>query len=115
MNDVFTPNNTRDNIQLPFVHTITSKNTENKEVLIVTGYDYFLQKRDLKLILQKYVKIILIPRLVTDIYYLGVEVGKIIENYETIHLVNNPAYDAHHNIIYTLGRAVTDEMTRHAS
>ncbi|AEI50289.1 sugar transferase [Runella slithyformis] len=81
------------------IHSISSKNSSGKEVLIITGYDYFLQKRDLKTILQKYCKLILIPRSV-DIYYLETEVGKLIEQYEHIHMVNNPGYDQQHQIIY---------------
>lgn len=105
MSEVFTPKHLKGNSNLPFVHTITSKTTLNKEVLIITGYDYFLQKRDLKELLQKYAKIILVPRLVSDTYFLGAEVGKFIDNYNKVHLVNNPSYDTHHKVVYNLALA----------
>jgi lipopolysaccharide/colanic/teichoic acid biosynthesis glycosyltransferase len=83
-----------------FVHTLTSKTTTKDNVLIVTGYDYFLQRNDLKKLLQIYQQIILVPRSVNDDFFLGETVGRIITQYSNIHLVNNPVYDEQHQVAY---------------
>ena len=85
-----------------FFHTLSSRTAVTDEILIVTGYDYFLQKNDLKTLLQKYTKIILVPRAVTDDAYLGVEIGKLLSNFDKIQLINNPAYDQQHQIVYQI-------------
>ena len=83
-----------------FIHSISSKKKlEHKEILIVTGYDYFLQRRDFKRVLQDYCQIILIPRS-TDACFVGEQVSELIEKHDNIHLVNNPIYDHQHQIIY---------------
>ena len=83
-----------------FIHSITSKKQwKLKEILIITGYDYFLQKRDLKRVLQDYCQIILIPRS-TDAYFVGEQVGKLVEKHDNVHLVNNTIYDQQHQVIY---------------
>ena len=85
-----------------FFHTLSSRTAVTDEILIVTGYDYFLQKNDLKTLLQKYTKIILVPRAVTDDTYLGAEIGKLLSDFDKIELINNPAYDQQHQIVYQI-------------
>lgn len=94
------PHSTKSQTVRPFFHVLSSKKAESDEILILSGYDYFLQKKDLKQLLQKYYKIILVPRSVDDDLYLGTEIGKILTKYHKIHLVNNPTYDQQHQIIY---------------
>lgn len=91
---------THSSSQKTFFHTLSSRTSLSKEVLVITGYDYFLQKNDLKKLLQKYIKIILVPRSVTDVIYLGEEIGNILTKYDKIHLVNNPVYDQQYRIVY---------------
>jgi len=69
---------------------------------VVTGYDYFLQKYDLKRLLAKYAKIILVPRSVEDRNFLVDTVAPILSKNHSIHLVTNPMYDNQHQIIYQL-------------
>jgi lipopolysaccharide/colanic/teichoic acid biosynthesis glycosyltransferase len=83
-----------------FIHTLTSKTVTKDRVLIVTGYDYFLQRNDLKNLLQTYRQIILVPRSVNDNFFLGETVGRIITQYSNIHLVNNPVYDEQNQVVY---------------
>ncbi len=91
--------NTKNN---SFIHTLTSKTVTKDCVLIVTGYDYFLQRNDLKCLLQTYRQIILVPRSVNDDYFLGQTVGNIVSEYKNIHLVNNPVYDQQHQVVYQI-------------
>ncbi|MFN8346825.1 MAG: sugar transferase [Spirosomataceae bacterium] len=84
------------------VHTFNSKKSSSKTILVVTGYDYFLQKNDLKRLLAKYAKIILVPRSVEDREFLVDIVAPILSKNHNIHLVTNPTYDRQHQIIYQL-------------
>lgn len=86
--------------KIAYFHTLTSKWVTGSEVIVFSGYDYFLQKNDLKTLLQKYHKVIFVPRSVTDATYLGLEAGKILSKFSHIHLVNNPAYDQQHQVVY---------------
>ena len=54
-----------------YVHRLLSKTAVSEEVLIVTSYDYFLQKYDLALLLKRYKEIILIPHSDDDDYLLN--------------------------------------------
>lgn len=81
-------------------HILVSKSAVTDEIIIMTGYDYFLQRNDLRSLLQKYCKIILVPRSVIDEVYLGEEIGKILSQHRKIHLVNNPSYDQRHRVVY---------------
>ncbi len=85
-----------------FIHTLTSKTVTKDCVLVITGYDYFLQRNDFKKLLQTYRQIILVPRSVDNDYFLGKTVGQIITNYTNIHLVNNPVYDSQHQVVYQI-------------
>ena len=94
--------NTRHPAPRIFVHTFKSKKSSSKTILVVTGYDYFLQKYDLKRLLAKYAKIILVPRSVEDRNFLVDTVAPILSKNHSIHLVTNPMYDNQHQIIYQL-------------
>ncbi len=106
-------NSVQNTSKKPFIHTLTSKTVTNERVLIVTGYDYFLQRNDFIKLLQIYRQIILVPRSVNDDYFLGETVGRIINDYKNIHLVNNPIYDEQHQVVYQiiLGNSKTLKTT----
>lgn len=84
------------------IHRLLSKNSTTSEVLIITSYDYFLQKRDLSSLLKKYKEIILIPHSTEDYYLLSSTVSPLLDKFETIHLVTNPQHDERNQVIYEL-------------
>lgn len=84
------------------IHTLKSKKTSSSKTLVITGYDYFLQKRDLKFLLAKYAKIILVPKRLIDTESLVEVLLTVFAQNHQIHLVTNPAYDRQYEIIYQL-------------
>jgi lipopolysaccharide/colanic/teichoic acid biosynthesis glycosyltransferase len=85
-----------------YVHRLLSKNATTDEVLIITSYDYFLQKYDLRILKAIYKEIILIPHSTDDDYLLNHTVSPLLEQYEKIHLITNPQYDSRYRVIYEL-------------
>lgn len=85
-----------------YVHKLISKKSATDEVLIVTSYDYFLQKYDYKILKAIYREIILIPHSTDDEYLLNHTVSPLLEKHEKIHLVTNPQYDNKYRVIYEL-------------
>jgi hypothetical protein len=85
-----------------FTHRLMSKTVTTEDVLIITSYDYFLQKHDLSLLLKKYREIILVPHSTDDDYLLNHTVSPLLDKYEKIHLVTNPQYDNRYRVIYEL-------------
>lgn len=85
-----------------FTHRLKSKTATSNEVLIITSYDYFLEKRSLALLLKQYTEIILVPRTVDDDFLLNKTISPLINQYEKIHLITNPQYDARYDVIYEL-------------
>lgn len=85
-----------------YVHRLLSKTAVSEEVLIVTSYDYFLQKYDLALLLKRYKEVILIPHSSDDDYLLNHTVRPLLDKFEKIHLVTNPHYDERNRVIYEL-------------
>jgi lipopolysaccharide/colanic/teichoic acid biosynthesis glycosyltransferase len=85
-----------------YVHHLHSKRALSDEVLIITSYDYFLQKYDLGLLKRRYAQIILIPHSTDDDYLLGATVSPLLDKFEKIHLVTNPQFDDRNQIIYEL-------------
>jgi lipopolysaccharide/colanic/teichoic acid biosynthesis glycosyltransferase len=47
--------------QIEFYHSLKSKNITNGKKILFLDYDYYLQKRDLKILLGKYQEVIIIP------------------------------------------------------
>jgi len=86
----------------PFVHRLLSKTAKTDEVLIITSYDYYLQKNDLNLLRKEYKEIILVPHSTDDDYLLNVTVSPLLDKYEKIHLVTNPQFDGRYRVIYEL-------------
>lgn len=84
------------------IHRLRSKHTTSNEVLIITSYDYFLQKYDLALLLKKYKEITLIPQSADDDYLINHAVSPLLDKFEKIHLVTNPLYDNRYRVIYEL-------------
>ncbi len=84
------------------VHHLHSKKATTDEVLIITSYDYFLQKYDLGLLKRKYAQIILIPHSADDDYLLSSTVSPLLDKFEKIHLVTNPQFDSRNQVIYEL-------------
>ena len=85
-----------------YAHRLKSKTATSNEVLIVTSYDYFLEKKGLALLLDRYTEIILVPRTVDDDYLMNQTVRPLVEQYSKIHLVTNPQYDSRYHVIYEL-------------
>ncbi|WP_138477142.1 sugar transferase [Dyadobacter bucti] len=83
-----------------YVHRLPSKVSRTEEALIVTSYDYFLQKYDLALLLKRYKEVILIPNSSNDDYLLNHTVRPLLDKFEKIHLVTNPQYDKRNRVIY---------------
>ena len=84
------------------IHRLRSKTATTNEVLIVTSYDYYLQKIDLALLLKIYQEIILIPKSTDDDYLLNQTVSPLLDKFETIHLITNPQHDSKYRVIYEL-------------
>jgi lipopolysaccharide/colanic/teichoic acid biosynthesis glycosyltransferase len=85
-----------------FLHRLRSKQCIKGGVAIFTGYDYFLQKRDLQRLLGQYRELVFIPRQNEDDALLQRTVRSLLHAYETIHLVTNPDYDRRYRIVYEL-------------
>jgi len=85
-----------------YAHRLKSKTATSNEVLIITSYDYFLEKKGLALLLNRYQEIILVPRTVDDDYLMNQTVRPLVEQYDKIHLVTNPQYDSRYHVIYEL-------------
>lgn len=84
------------------IHRLRSRTATTNEVLIITCYDYFLQKYDLAFLLKNYQEIILIPQSTDDDFLLNNEVSPLLDKFEKIHLVTNPQYDSRYHVIYEL-------------
>jgi lipopolysaccharide/colanic/teichoic acid biosynthesis glycosyltransferase len=85
-----------------YVHRFKGTAASSTEVLIITSYDYFIQKKGLLQLRKKYKEIILVPRTVDDDFLLNQTIKPLIEQYSNIHLVTNPQYDARYYVIYEL-------------
>lgn len=84
------------------IHRLRSKTASSNEILIVTSYDYFLQKFDLALLLKNYKEVILIPQSTDDDFLLNQAVSPLLDKFEKIHLITNPQYDRRYHVIYEL-------------
>ncbi len=83
--------------QLDFYHILESKTICNGRILLILDYDYFLQKRDFKILLGKYQKIYIIPleesiKLNSDLKL----TEKILENNSNITIIYNPEYQKYY-------------------
>lgn len=85
-----------------YVHHLQSKKALTEEVLIITSYDYFLQKYDIGTLKKHYREIILIPHSSDDSYLLNAMVSPLLDKFESIHLVTNPQFDESNQVIYEL-------------
>ncbi len=83
-----------------FIHHLKSKRSLTSKVILFTGYDYFLQKHDLKWLLSQYKEVVLIPRHVDENYLMHESIRPLFETYEDVHLIANPEYDERYRIIY---------------
>lgn len=83
-------------------HSLNSKTCNNKKVLVILSYDYFLQKRDLKLLSKRYQRTFLILKN-EDLDTISTNlVNEIIENFQKIDIIFNPLHEKKKNIIYDL-------------
>jgi lipopolysaccharide/colanic/teichoic acid biosynthesis glycosyltransferase len=85
-----------------YTHRLRSKTSKNDEVLIITSYDYFLDKVGLAYLLRHYREVILVPRTVDDDYLLNQTVRPLLEQFPKIHLIISPQYDSRYRVIYEL-------------
>lgn len=84
------------------IHRLKGKNLESKEVLIITGYDYFLQKRDIAKLRKSFKEIFLLPQSTDDVYLLNQMVSPLINSYDKIQLICNPQYEQRYQVFYDL-------------
>lgn len=80
------------------IHQISSKTNFSGKVLIIAGYDYFLNKQDFRELLNIYTKLILIPR-VED--YQSVT-SSLLSSFQCVDLIVNTNYDDLHSAVYEL-------------
>ena len=85
-----------------YVHRLLSKNASTDEILIITSYDYFLQKYDFRHLRRIYKEIILVPHSSDDDYLINHTVKPLLDKFEKVHLVTNPHYDQRNRVIYEL-------------
>ncbi len=85
-----------------YVHRLLSKNASTDEILIITSYDYFLQKNDFRHLRRIYREIILVPHSSDDDYLINHTVRPLLDKFEKVHLVTNPHYDRRNRVIYEL-------------
>lgn len=83
--------------QLGFYHSIESKTIRNGRFLLILDFDYFLQKRDFKILLNKFQKIFIIPveesmKLDTDILLKS----DILSPSSNLTIIYNPAYQKYY-------------------
>ncbi|MBO9639363.1 MAG: sugar transferase [Siphonobacter aquaeclarae] len=83
-----------------FIHRLRSKRVVNGKVILFTGYDYFLQKYDLRRLLDKFEEIVLVPRFIDETYLIQEAISPLFGKYSDIHLVANPEYEERYRIIY---------------
>lgn len=83
-----------------FIHRLRSKRTKNGKVILFTGYDYFLQKLDLRKLLDKFQEVVLVPRFIDENYLIQEAISPLFNKYSDIHLVANPEYEERYRIIY---------------
>lgn len=85
-----------------YTHHLRSKSATSNEVLIITSYDYFLEKKSIALLLRYYNEVILVPRTVDDDFLLNKTVSPLLDRFDKIHLITNPQYDERYDVIYEL-------------
>ncbi|SDL84468.1 Sugar transferase involved in LPS biosynthesis (colanic, teichoic acid) [Siphonobacter aquaeclarae] len=83
-----------------FIHRLRSKRVKNGKVILFTGYDYFLQKLDLRNLLEKFQEVVLVPRFIDETYLIQEAISPLFHKYGDIHLVANPEYEERYRIIY---------------
>lgn len=93
------------------IHKIKGKNPKSNEVLIITSYDYFLQKKDFSKLRLLFKEIILIPMSTDDDYLLNRIVSPLINKFNQIHLIINPQYNDRYRVIYELAARNNKTLT----
>ena len=95
MQDLYTP--------LPrFAHHLSSRTCTNGQMLVVTSYDYFLQRRDLRVLLGQFQEIVLMPRQSDSEYLVQESIGPLLERYDNLLLVTNTQFDTRYQLIQKL-------------
>ncbi len=93
-----------------YIHRLKSKKTVSRQIILFTGYDYFLQKHDLKVLLARYREVILVPRMIDETYLVREALATVFESYTDIHLVANPEYDERYRIIYEIAASTNKNI-----
>lgn len=76
-------------------HKLKSKQCVNNQTLLIINYDYFLHKRDYKVLLQSYQTIYLIPFHDTNIFFSKDIIFELISDASNLTLVHNPMFDSY--------------------
>ncbi len=84
------------------VHRLRSSKSIGRQILVITGYDYFLTKRDIKRLMPQYEEIVLVPRHTDDEYLTNDVLHSLLNSYQEFHLVANPNHDHQHQVIHQL-------------
>jgi lipopolysaccharide/colanic/teichoic acid biosynthesis glycosyltransferase len=82
------------------IHHLKSKTCQNGKILFVTNYDYFLNKRDLKIILSEFQEILLLPKKIENFYFSDEELKEILYISTNITLIFNPLFENRVNQLY---------------
>jgi lipopolysaccharide/colanic/teichoic acid biosynthesis glycosyltransferase len=82
-------------------HHFKSTYCKNGKVLIITAYDYFLTKSDLRKLFKTYQQVYLVPK-GTDDVLVGKRIAPIFSRNNNVHLVTNPAYNDANRIVYEM-------------
>lgn len=77
---------------LGHTHRLMGQPAAARELLVLAGYDYFLNKHDLQYLLGCYREIVLIPQHPTDALLLNSTVQALCRNRYTVDLITNPDY-----------------------
>lgn len=84
------------------VHRLRNPKSVGKRVLIITGYDYFLTKRDLKRLMPLYQEIVLVPRRTDDDHLINDTFQPLLNSCQELHLVANPTHDSQYQLVHQL-------------
>lgn len=95
MRSIYTQNTT-------LVHHLKSKTCFNGRGLFITNYDYFFNKRDLKIVLNKFQEIFILPQTNNYFHFSHENINKLLSNCNNISIVFNPLLEKQFNQIYEI-------------
>lgn len=85
-----------------FAHRLASRTCRNGKVLIVTSYDYFLHRRDFRILLTSFQEVVLMPEQSDSHGVVQDRIGPLLERYDDLLLVTNATLDSRYQLIHKL-------------